>query len=64
MNAKTMRLLWFVPVYMIVSIGGSLLAVWVLSCLMGFTFNPSVVVVLSATICAVAIAISPRHKKQ
>ena len=58
MNTKAMRLVWFAPV----CIGGSLLVVWALSSLMGFSFNPSVVVVLSTTACAVAIAASQRRK--
>jgi len=62
MNTKAMRLMWVVPICLIASIGGSLLAVWVLSSLAGFSFNPSVVVVLSVTVFAAAIAVSRRRK--
>ena len=54
--------MWLAPVCLIASIGGSLLAVWALSSLAGFSFNPSVVVVLSTTVCAAAIAVSRRRK--
>ncbi len=63
MNTKAMRLLWLAPVCLLVSIGGSLLAVWALSSLTGFTFYPSVVAVLSAAVCASAIGISQLRKK-
>jgi hypothetical protein len=62
MNPKEMRLLWLAPVCLVASMGGSLLAVWALSHLVGFSFNPSIVVVLSATACAAAIAVSQRRK--
>jgi hypothetical protein len=44
------------------SIGGSLLAVWAVSNLMAFSFSPSVVAVLSATICSAAVAVSWQRK--
>jgi hypothetical protein len=62
MNTKVMRFAWLVPVCLIACIGGSLLAVWALSSLMGFGFNPLVVGVLSAAVCGTAIAVSHRRK--
>lgn len=62
MNPRTMRLAWLVPACLIASIGGSLLAVWALSGLVGFGFDPSVVAVLSAAVCGAALAASHRRK--
>ena len=62
MNTGAMGFLWRAPLCLIAGIGGSLLAVWALSNLTGFSFNPSTVAVLSASICAVANAGSWRRK--
>jgi hypothetical protein len=62
MNTRAMRSLWLAPMCLVASMVGSLLTVWALSSLAGFSFNPSVVAVLSATVCAAAVAVSRRHK--
>ena len=57
-----MKLLWYVPLCLIACIGSSLVAVWALSSVVGFSFNPSIVAVLSGTVCAAAIAHNLRSR--
>jgi hypothetical protein len=63
MNTRTMKLLWLTPLCLIASIGASLLAVWVVSKLAGFSFDPSIVVVLSGAGCAAVIAICANNHR-
>ena len=55
--------LWQIPLTILACIVGSLAVVWLVSQVMGFRMNASVVAVLSAVLCAAAIAIELRRKR-
>ena len=54
--------LWQNPLTMLACVAGSLVIVWAVSNVAGFTMNPSLVAVLSAVASAVAIAVEVRGK--
>ena len=47
---------WQIPLTVLASVTGSLIIVWAISTLAGFTMNPSLVAALSAAMGAAAIA--------
>lgn len=55
--------LWQIHLTILACIVGSLAVVWLVSQVMGFRMNASVVAVLSAVLCAAAIAIELRRKR-
>jgi hypothetical protein len=54
--------LWQIPLTVLACVAGSLVIVWAVSTVAGFTMNPSLVAVLSAVASAVAIAVEVRGK--
>ena len=54
--------LWQIPLTVLACVAGSLVIVWAVSTVAGFTMNPSLVAVLSAVTSAVAIAVEVRGK--
>lgn len=55
--------LWQIPLTILACIAGSLAVVWLVSQVMGFRMNASVVAVLSAVLSAAAIAIELRRRR-
>ena len=58
----TGRWLWQIPLTVLACVAGSLVIVWAVSTVAGFTMNPSLVAVLSAVTSAVAIAVEVQGK--
>ena len=63
MVTRAGRSLWQIPLTVLACVASSLVIVWAISRAMGFTMNPSVVVVLSAVLSAGAIAAELRGKR-
>ncbi len=61
MKAKTGKLLVIVPLAVLASVLASLLAVWPISRVAGFHFDPGVVVALSAAISAAVTSVGVRR---
>ncbi len=57
MNMRNIRMLWLAPLALVVSISASLGAVWAVSLLADFSFDPSVVAVLSAAVCSAGLVL-------
>ena len=64
MTRGTGQLLWQIPLTVLACVVGSLIIVWAIGSVMGFTVNPSLVAVLSAVTSAAAIASELRSKAE
>lgn len=60
MARGTKQLLWRIPLTVLACVAGSLIIVWAVSSVAGFTMNTSLVAVLSVVTSAVAIAAEVR----
>lgn len=62
MARGTRQLLWQIPLTVLACVAGSLVIVWAVSSVAGFTMNASLVAVLSVVASAAAIAVEVRGK--
>ncbi len=63
-SANRQKLLWQIPLTILVCVVASLGGVWLVSRALGFDMNPSVVAILSAVLSAVAIGQELRSKSK